>query len=264
MPPMPPAAELDALRAEALAAARRYAERPSSGAPFVPGETHRPGGRPGDRRARARGARRRLARRLAHRGPLRATSSARASRRWPAARRSLLVGSGSQANLLAVAAACSHLHERPLQPGDEVITPALGFPTTVSPLYQYGLCRSTWTSSSTRSTRRSRRSRPRSATRTRAIVIAHCLGNPFDARRRGRALPRARPRADRGLLRRARLHPRRPPVGRFGAGRDLLVLPRPPHDHGRGRRGGGGRPHLAARRSARCASGAATAGARRA
>ena len=33
----------------------------------------------------------------------------------------------------------SHLHERPLRPGDEVITPAIGFPTTVNPLYQNGL-----------------------------------------------------------------------------------------------------------------------------
>ena len=50
-----------------------------------------------------------------------------------------LIGSGSQATLLAVAAALSHLHERPLRPGDEVITPAIGFPTTVNPLYQNGL-----------------------------------------------------------------------------------------------------------------------------
>ena len=50
-----------------------------------------------------------------------------------------LTGSGSQANLLAVAAALSHLHERPLRAGDEVITPAIGFPTTVNPLYQNGL-----------------------------------------------------------------------------------------------------------------------------
>ena len=51
----------------------------------------------------------------------------------------VLVGSGSQANLLAVAAATSHLHERPLRPGDEVITAAVGFPTTVTPVYQHGL-----------------------------------------------------------------------------------------------------------------------------
>src|SRR5690349_14511022 len=50
-----------------------------------------------------------------------------------------LVGSGSQANLLAITAATSHLHERPLQPGDEVITPAVGFPTTANPIFQNGL-----------------------------------------------------------------------------------------------------------------------------
>src|SRR5437588_8776850 len=47
----------------------------------------------------------------------------------------VLTGSGSQANTLAVAAACSDLVEEPLRAGEEVITPALAFPTTINPIY---------------------------------------------------------------------------------------------------------------------------------
>ncbi|MBI4575668.1 MAG: lipopolysaccharide biosynthesis protein RfbH [Planctomycetes bacterium] len=54
-------------------------------------------------------------------------------------RRALLANSGSSANLLATGALCSASLERPLVPGDEVITPALTFPTTLNPILQYGL-----------------------------------------------------------------------------------------------------------------------------
>jgi CDP-4-dehydro-6-deoxyglucose reductase, E1 len=94
-----------------------------------------------------------------------------------------LVGSGSQANLLAVAAACSHLHERPLQPGDEVITAAVGFPTTVGPLYQHGLVPvyvdvepDTYNPSVDAVA-------AAIGPRTRGVMLAHTLGNPFDAPR---------------------------------------------------------------------------------
>ena len=50
-----------------------------------------------------------------------------------------LVNSGSSANLLAIASRASRsLGARALLPGDEVITAAAGFPTTVNPIYQYG------------------------------------------------------------------------------------------------------------------------------
>ncbi len=52
----------------------------------------------------------------------------------------LLVNSGSSANLLAIAALTSpKLGNERLQPGDEVITVAAGFPTTVNPMIQHGL-----------------------------------------------------------------------------------------------------------------------------
>ena len=120
-----------------------------------------------------------------------------------------LVGSGSQANLLAVAAATSHLHERPLVPGDEVITPALGFSTTVGPLYQYGLVPvyvdvelDTFNPSLDALA-------DAISDRTRAILIAHCLGNPFDADGVAELCREHDLRPDRGLLRRPRLHVRR-------------------------------------------------------
>jgi CDP-6-deoxy-D-xylo-4-hexulose-3-dehydrase len=51
----------------------------------------------------------------------------------------IMVNSGSSANLIAIATLCSPHVERPLQPGDEVITPAATFPTTVAPIVQHGL-----------------------------------------------------------------------------------------------------------------------------
>jgi CDP-6-deoxy-D-xylo-4-hexulose-3-dehydrase len=96
-------------------------------------------------------------------------------------RHAVLVGSGSQANLLAVAAACSHLHERSLRRGDEVVTAAIGFATTVSPLYQSGLVPvyvdvepDTYNPSLDLLA-------AAIGPRTRAVMLAHTLGNPFDA-----------------------------------------------------------------------------------
>lgn len=52
----------------------------------------------------------------------------------------LLVNSGSSANLLALSALTSHLlKDRRLKPGDEVITVAAGFPTTLNPIIQNDL-----------------------------------------------------------------------------------------------------------------------------
>lgn len=91
-----------------------------------------------------------------------------------------IVGSGSQANLLAVSALRSHLIEAPLAPGDEVITPAVGFPTTVNPIYQQGLV-PVYVDVEPDTLNPSVEAIERAiGPRTRAIVAAHCLGNPFD------------------------------------------------------------------------------------
>lgn len=97
-------------------------------------------------------------------------------------RHAVLVNSGSSANLLAVAAlACPELEGRHLAPGDEVITAAAAFPTTVNPIVQHGLAPvfvdievPTYNVSAARVAEAI-------GPRTRAIILAHTLGNPFDA-----------------------------------------------------------------------------------
>jgi CDP-6-deoxy-D-xylo-4-hexulose-3-dehydrase len=96
-------------------------------------------------------------------------------------RHAVLVNSGSSANLLALSTLTSpQLGDRRIQPGDEVITAATGFPTTVNPIIQnhfvpvfvdtliptYNIdvhqLEAAWSS------------------KTRAVMLAHTLGNPFD------------------------------------------------------------------------------------
>lgn len=93
------------------------------------------------------------------------------------------VNSGSSANLIAVAALCSPHAERPLQPGDEVITPAATFPTTVAPLVQHGLvpvfidCVPATYNLDVGQAERAL------SPRTRAILLPHMLGNTADLSR---------------------------------------------------------------------------------
>jgi CDP-6-deoxy-D-xylo-4-hexulose-3-dehydrase len=169
-----------ALREDALSAVRRYAEATLGPAEFVPGETPVP-----------------VAGRVIGSPELEAlvdasldgwlTEGRFAARFAPAFARAtgrdhaLLVGSGSQANLLAVAGACSRLLERPLEPGDEVVTPALGFSTTIAPLYQHGLV-PVYVDVEVETLNPSLEAFADAiGERTRAVVAAHCLGNPFDA-----------------------------------------------------------------------------------
>lgn len=93
----------------------------------------------------------------------------------------LTTNSGSSANLLAISALTSHkLGERRLKKGDEVITVAAGFPTTVNPIVQNGLvpvfvdCEiGTYNIDVTKIEQAV-------SDNTRAIFIAHTLGNPFE------------------------------------------------------------------------------------
>jgi len=93
----------------------------------------------------------------------------------------LLTNSGSSANLLAVSALTSPLlKERRLKPGDEVITTACGFPTTVNPILQNGLVPVfVDVSLGTYNINTDQLERALSP-RTRALIIAHTLGNPAD------------------------------------------------------------------------------------
>ena len=172
--------DLDALRAEALAATERYARAAfERERPFVPGETTVPVagkviGTP-ELRALVDAALDGWLTEGRFAGEFRARLAEATGRPHVA-----LVGSGSQANLLAVAAATSHLHERPLRPGDEVITPAVGFPTTVGPLYQQGLVPVYVDVEPDTYNPSLEAVEAAIGPRTRAVLMAHCLGNPFD------------------------------------------------------------------------------------
>lgn len=96
--------------------------------------------------------------------------------------KSLLVNSGSSANLLALTALTSHkLGERRLKKGDEVITCAAGFPTTVAPIVQNG-CVPVFLDAdpATLNARLDQLEEAYRPGRTKAVMMAHTLGNPFD------------------------------------------------------------------------------------
>ena len=101
--------------------------------------------------------------------------------RFCGVRSASLVNSGSSANLVALSALTSpRLGERRLKAGDEVITVAAGFPTTVNPIIQCGLTPvfvdveiPTYNVDVTQL-------EAALSPRTRAMILAHTLGNPFD------------------------------------------------------------------------------------
>ena len=95
-------------------------------------------------------------------------------------RHALTTNSGSSANLLAISALTSPtLGERALRPGDEVITAAAGFPTTVNPILLYGLVPVFVDSSAPTYNPSVASIAAAIGPKTRAIMIAHTLGNPF-------------------------------------------------------------------------------------
>ena len=96
-------------------------------------------------------------------------------------RHASLVNSGSSANLIALSCLTSPtLGERQLKPGDEVITVAAGFPTTVNPILQNRLTPVFVDVDVPTYNIDVSRLEAALSDRTRAIMIAHTLGNPFD------------------------------------------------------------------------------------
>ncbi len=97
-------------------------------------------------------------------------------------RRSILTNSGSSANLLAISTLTSHMIEgrRRLRPGDEVITCAAGFPTTVAPIIQAGLVPVFLDADPVTGNMRTDLLEEALTKRTGAVMLAHALGNPFD------------------------------------------------------------------------------------
>lgn len=102
--------------------------------------------------------------------------------RYLGVRASLLVNSGSSANLLAISTLTSHLvTNRRLFKGDEVITCAAGFPTTVAPIIQAGLIPVFVDNNpETGNIDVSRLEEAYNPKLTKVVMIAHTLGNPFD------------------------------------------------------------------------------------
>lgn len=95
----------------------------------------------------------------------------------------LLVNSGSSANLVAFATLTSpSLGDRMVKAGDEVITVAAGFPTTVNPIVQYG-CVPVFidVERDTHQIDVTKLEDARSS-KTKAVMVAHTLGNPFNAK----------------------------------------------------------------------------------
>jgi CDP-4-dehydro-6-deoxyglucose reductase, E1 len=96
-------------------------------------------------------------------------------------RHAILTNSGSSANLLALSALTSpKLAERRLRPGDEVLTLAAGFPTTVNPILQNRLVPVFMDIDLTTGNVAVEQLAAAVGPRTRAVMMAHTLGNPFD------------------------------------------------------------------------------------
>jgi len=97
-------------------------------------------------------------------------------------KKTILVNSGSSANLLAISAlTSSKLGERRLRPGDEIITSAAGFPTTVAPILQ-NQCVPVFIDNEplTLNARVEQLESAFTPGKTKAVMMAHTLGNPFD------------------------------------------------------------------------------------
>lgn len=96
-------------------------------------------------------------------------------------RHSFMVNSGSSANLVALTTLTStKLGERALKPGDEVLTVAAGFPTTVTPILQNGLVPVYVDVDLETYVANEQALEEAIGPKTRAIMMAHTLGNPFN------------------------------------------------------------------------------------
>lgn len=95
-----------------------------------------------------------------------------------------VVNSGSSANLIAFSALTSpFLKERKINKGDEVITVAAGFPTTVAPIIQYGAIPVFVDVTIPEYNINTNMLEEALSEKTKAVMIAHTLGNPFDLKK---------------------------------------------------------------------------------
>ena len=100
---------------------------------------------------------------------------------WIGVRFASLVNSGSSANLIAfMALTAPELGDRQIKPGDEIITVACGFPTTVTPAIQYGAVPVFVDVTIPQYNIDVTKLEAALSDKTKAVMIAHTLGNPFD------------------------------------------------------------------------------------
>ena len=93
----------------------------------------------------------------------------------------ITVNSGSSANLIAFSSLTSHLHkERAIKPGDEIISVAAGFPTTVNPIFQNGAVPVFVDIKLPTYNINENLIEDAITKKTKAIMLAHTLGNPFN------------------------------------------------------------------------------------
>ncbi len=103
--------------------------------------------------------------------------------KWIGVKYAHLVNSGSSANLIAfMALTAPELGERQILPGDEVITVACGFPTTVTPIMNYGAIPVFVDVTVPQYNIDVTKLEEACSDKTKAVMIAHTLGNPFDLR----------------------------------------------------------------------------------
>lgn len=101
--------------------------------------------------------------------------------KWLGVRYAHLVNSGSSANLIAFSVlTASELRERQIRKGDEIITVACGFPTTVNPALQYGAVPVFVDVTIPQYNIDTSQLEAALSEKTKAVMIAHTLGNPFD------------------------------------------------------------------------------------
>lgn len=167
------------LHARILELTREYARERHAPRPFAPGESPVPyAGRQFDEEelVAAVDASLEFWLTLGERG----TRFERALADYVGTRHALLVNSGSSANLVAIATLTSPKLDRALRPGDEVLTVAAGFPTTVAPIIQHGLTPVFVDIDLETANAQVERLADAVGPKTRAIMLAHTLGNPFD------------------------------------------------------------------------------------
>lgn len=100
---------------------------------------------------------------------------------WIGVKYAHLVNSGSSANLIAfMALTAPELGDRQIKPGDEVITVACGFPTTVNPILNYGAVPVFVDVTVPQYNINVTKLEGALSEKTKAVMLAHTLGNPFD------------------------------------------------------------------------------------